>query len=99
MLGHGRLVTALFVVNFVVVPFLARFVARRFGLATAEQRTAIFSAGTRNSFVVLPLALALPAGWELAAAVIVLQSLVELGAMIAYLRCVPSHPVSEPDEV
>lgn len=80
---------AVFVAFAAIVPFLARFVARRFGLTTNEQRTVIFSAGTRNSFVVLPLALALPAGWELAAAIIVLQSLVELGAMIAYLWWIP----------
>jgi ACR3 family arsenite transporter len=79
-----------------VVPLLARFVARRFGLGTPGQRTVIFSAGTRNSFVVLPLALALPAGWELAAAAIVLQSLVELGAMVGYLWWVPARLVPEP---
>lgn len=84
---------AVFIAFAAVVPFLARFVARRFGLATAEQRTIIFSAGTRNSFVVLPLALALPSGWELAAAIIVLQSLIELGAMIAYLWWIPSRLV------
>lgn len=85
--------TAVFIVFAAIVPFPARFVARRFGLAAVEQRTVIFSAGTRNSFLVLPLALALPAGWELAAAIIVLQSLVELGAMIAYLWWIPSHVV------
>lgn len=78
------------------MPFLARFVARRFGLAVAEQRTVVFSAGTRNPSVVLPLALALPAGWELAAAIIVIQSLVELGAMIVYLRWIPSRVVPGP---
>ncbi len=92
--GSWRLLGAtavVFIAFAAIVPFVARFVARRFGLATAEQRTIIFSAGTRNSFVVLPLALALPAGWELAAAIIVLQSLVELGAMIAYLWWVPAR--------
>lgn len=84
-------VAAVFTAYALLMPFLARFVARRFGLSTTEQRTVIFSAGTRNSFVVLPLALALPAGWELAAAIIVLQSLVELAAMVLYLWWVPSH--------
>jgi ACR3 family arsenite efflux pump ArsB len=94
--GSWRLLgatAAVFIAYAVVVPFLARFVARRFGLATAEQRTVIFSTGTRNSFVVLPLALALPAGWELTVAIIVLQSLIELGAMIAYLWWVPARLV------
>jgi ACR3 family arsenite efflux pump ArsB len=80
-----------------VVPFLARWVARRFDLGVKEQRTVIFSAGTGNSFVVLPLALALPAGWELTAAVIVLQSLVELGALVGYLWWVPARLVHGPD--
>lgn len=96
--GSWRLLgatAAVFIAFAAVVPFLARFVARRFGLAVAEQRTIIFSAGTRNSFVVLPLALALPPGWELAAAIIVLQSLVELAAMLAYLWWVPSQLVPE----
>lgn len=84
---------AVFIAFAAIVPFLARFVARRYGLIIAEQRTIIFSAGTRNSFVVLPLALALPPGWELAAAIIVLQSLVELGAMIAYLWWIPARLV------
>ncbi len=67
------------------------------GLATARiarlepraGRTVVFSLGTRNSFVVLPLALALPPGWEASALAIVVQSLVELFGMIAYLRVVP----------
>jgi arsenite transporter len=84
---------AVFIAFAATVPFLARWVARRFGLTSTEQRTVIFSAGTRNSFVVLPMALALPAGWELAAAIIVLQSLIELGAMTAYLWWVPTRLV------
>jgi ACR3 family arsenite efflux pump ArsB len=87
---------AVFFAFAMLAPWLARLVARRFGLAVAEQRTVIFSAGTRNSFVVLPLAVGLPPGWELAAAVIVLQSLIELGALIAYLWWVPARLV--PDE-
>lgn len=97
--GSWRLLgatAAVFVTFAAVVPFLARFAARRFGLAAAEQRTVVFSAGTRNSFVVLPLALALPPGWELAAAVVVLQSLIELGAMAVYLWWIPARLA--PDE-
>jgi arsenite transporter len=67
----------------------AWLVARAFGLGVVEARTLSFSAATRNSFVVLPLALALPEGAELAAAVIVTQALVELTAMVAFIRLVP----------
>jgi ACR3 family arsenite efflux pump ArsB len=51
--------------------------------------------GTRNSFVVLPLALALPAGWETAVVVIVFQSLVELFGMAFYLWWLPRHLFNE----
>ncbi len=51
--------------------------------------TTVFSLATRNSFVVLPFALALPGGFELAVVAVVLQSLVELFGMIIYLRIVP----------
>gem|GEM_PF-25562 len=51
------------------------------GLPWSQRRTLVCTLGTRNSFVVLPIALALPAGWELAAAVVVAQSIVELLGM------------------
>ncbi|MCX8134305.1 MAG: arsenic resistance protein [Roseococcus sp.] len=63
--------------------------ARALRLGAASGRAVVFSLGTRNSFVVLPLALALPAEWALAALVIVLQSLVELLGMLLFLRLVP----------
>ncbi|MFP4217202.1 MAG: arsenic resistance protein [Phycisphaerae bacterium] len=63
--------------------------ARWFALPAAAGRTLIFSIGTRNSFVVLPFVLALPAGWEMAVTVVVLQPLVELLGVLVYLRLVP----------
>ena len=39
--------------------------------------------------LVLPVALSLPGGWEVAAVVIVVQSLVELFGMVFYLWWVP----------
>ncbi|PWE32363.1 bile acid:sodium symporter [Maritimibacter sp. 55A14] len=65
------------------------------GLPAPERRTLIFSFGTRNSFVVLPLVLALGPESSTAAVVIVLQSLVELLGMIAYLWIVPRYLVPE----
>lgn len=58
-------------------------------LRAAQGRTLAFSFATRNSFVVLPFALALPTGWEIAAMVIVIQSLVELLAMALLVWFVP----------
>ncbi|MFP3907309.1 MAG: arsenic resistance protein, partial [Acidimicrobiales bacterium] len=63
--------------------------ARLAGLSAGPARTLAFSVGTRNSFVVLPFALAVPEAYELAVVVVVFQSLVELLAMVAYLRAVP----------
>lgn len=65
-------------------------------LAPRAGRTLTFSLGTRNSFLVLPLALSLPSGFEAAAIVIVFQSLVELFGMLVYVSLVP-RLIGEPD--
>jgi ACR3 family arsenite efflux pump ArsB len=49
-----------------------------------------FSGATRNSLVVMPLAIALPAGMEITAAVIVAQTLVEVVGMAICVRAVPA---------
>ncbi|WP_018231490.1 hypothetical protein [Thioalkalivibrio thiocyanodenitrificans] len=85
-MGH---VTAVFIAYLVVAALAGRLLTRMANLPTSAGRTLVFSLGTRNSFVVLPLALALPVGWEAAVVVIVLQTLVELLGMSAYLRWVP----------
>jgi arsenite transporter len=64
-------------------------IGKAFKLPIPQARTLLFSLSTRNSFVVLPFALALPAAWELAAIVIVFQSLIELFGMLALLWLVP----------
>jgi arsenite transporter len=83
----------------VVVPLFAAFVlvlaplgavlARLAGLARPERIAVTFSGATRNSLVVLPLALALPAPFALAPAVVVTQTLVELVAMVVMVALVP----------
>ncbi len=57
----------------------------------SQGRVLVFSLGTRNSFVVLPLAIALPSSFDLAVVAIVFQSLVELFGMVAYLWWVPKR--------
>lgn len=73
-------------------------VARLFSLPVPQARTLVFSVATRNSFVVLPFALALPSAWDMAVIVIVFQSLVELFAMVGFLWLVPRKllPLSAP---
>ena len=59
------------------------------GLDVPGRRAIAFSGATRNSLVVLPLVLALPAMFDLAALVVVTQTLVELVAMVVLVRLVP----------
>ena len=55
----------------------------------------IFSTGTRNSFVVLPLALALPSEWNVAVAVILNQAFAEMLGMLVFIRSVPGWLLRE----
>lgn len=81
----------IFVGFLLVVALLASALARWLRLPPPTGRTLAFSFGTRNSFVVLPFALALPSGWETTVVVIVFQSLVELFGMVLYLWWLPRH--------
>lgn len=72
-----------------VMPYTSRAVARWFGLGTEAARAVVFSGSTRNSLVVLPLAFAVPEAGVLLPAAMVTQTLVELVAMLAYIRWVP----------
>lgn len=86
--GMGAALAALpFYVAFVVLaPLLGWGVARSFRLAPEAGRAVAFSAGTRNSLVVLPLALAVPGAIPVLPAVIVTQTLVELLGELVYVR-------------
>lgn len=77
---------AAFLVVMAVVGTLAARAAR---LDTGSARALVFSGATRNSLVVLPLALALPQPLALAAAVVVTQTLVELVGMVVFVRVIP----------
>jgi len=88
-------VAPIYVVFLLVAPLLARALATLLHLPVAAGRTVAFSMATRNSFVVLPLALALPAGWEVAVVVIVFQSLVELFGVSFLLWLVPGRLFKE----
>lgn len=78
---------------------IARVSAAVVKLSAVQGRTLAFSFGTRNSFIVLPFALALPAGWEITAIVVVMQSLVELLGMIFCLWFVPRVLFPGPEPV
>lgn len=73
----------------VVAPVLGILVARLFRLNVGSARALVFSGSTRNSLVILPLALALPEPFALASAAVVTQTLVELLGMVVLVRVVP----------
>ncbi|MBB3228634.1 ACR3 family arsenite efflux pump ArsB [Luteibacter sp. Sphag1AF] len=72
----------------VLAPSLGWTVARLVRLEPAAARAVAFSAGTRNSLVVLPLALAVPGAMPVLPAVIVTQTLVELVSELVYVRVI-----------
>ncbi|KQY79657.1 arsenic resistance protein [Paenibacillus sp. Root52] len=84
-------VLPIYIAFMIVMPLFSRIIARIFRLDVGAGRALIFSASTRNSLVVLPLALALPAEWAaITAAVIVTQTIVELAGELIYIRVVPT---------
>jgi ACR3 family arsenite efflux pump ArsB len=101
VLGHARqliLVTLIFFAYVALAAFIGRLTVRLYSLPPREGRGVIFSTGTRNSFVVLPLALALPAEWQLAVPVIVIQAFVEMLGMLTFIRVVPGWLMRDVDD-
>jgi ACR3 family arsenite efflux pump ArsB len=91
---HGNLVDVarvvpVYVVFLVVMPFAGLGVARLCRLDVPSARAVVFTGATRNSLVVLPLALALPERFAVAPVVVVTQTLVEVVGMVAYVRLIP----------
>lgn len=89
-LGQVLRVVPVYAAFLVVMALAGLLTARAFGLATKEGRALVFTGATRNSLVVLPLALALPAAFDLTPAVVVTQTLVELAGLLVYVRLVPA---------
>ncbi|MBM9485903.1 arsenic resistance protein [Pseudomonas sp. ICBG1301] len=73
-----------------LAPLMGAFASKLFALPAMTARAVTFSASTRNSLVVLPLALALPEEVRgIAATAVILQTLVELVGELIYIRLVP----------
>lgn len=88
-IGSLARVVPLYVVFVVAALAIGRLAGRITGLDVPSTRAVMFSAATRNSLVVLPLALALPAPLGIAPLAVVTQTLVELVAMVVLVRLVP----------
>lgn len=82
-------VAPIFAAFAVLAPILGWAVARQFKLEASAGRSVAFSVATRNSLVVLPLALAVPGAIPIVPAVIVTQTLIELAASLFYIRLMP----------
>jgi ACR3 family arsenite transporter len=95
-LGQVAAVVPLYVAFLVVMAGLGWLLACLFRLDVPSSRALIFTGATRNSLVVLPLALALPDAYAITAVIVVTQTLVELVGMVIYVRAVPrlvpQHP-------
>ncbi|MFI8909377.1 arsenic resistance protein [Streptomyces albidoflavus] len=88
-LGDVAAVVPFYAAFLVVMAFAGLAVARLFRLVAPAGRAVVFTGATRNSLVVLPLALALPDRFAAAGAVVVTQTLVEVVGMVVYVRLVP----------
>jgi ACR3 family arsenite efflux pump ArsB len=86
--GSVWTVVPIYVAFAVISPALGWLVARSFRLEAEAGRSVAFSTGTRNSLVVLPLALAVPGALPVLPAVIVTQTLVELLSELIYVRLI-----------
>lgn len=84
-------VIPIYVLFHIVSPVFSRIISAVFRIGPSEGRALIFSAGTRNSLVVLPLALTLPGEMAtIAASVIITQTMIELIAELMYIKVVPN---------
>lgn len=84
-------VIPIYILFMVIMPILSKFIGKTFKLDSKSGRALVFSGSTRNSLVVLPLALALPENINtLVAAIIVTQTMVEIIGEIIYIRVVPT---------
>ncbi|WP_028631748.1 arsenic resistance protein [Pseudomonas parafulva] len=89
-LGQLLPVVPVYLAFAVLAPLIGWATARLMRLPVPQQRSMMFSASTRNSLVVLPLALALPEPLRtLAAAAVITQTLVELVCELIYVRAIP----------
>ena len=82
-------VVPVYVAFAVLAPLVGWAVSRLARLTPEAGRAVAFSAGTRNSLVVLPLALVVPGAIPLVPAIIVTQTLIELLAELVYIRGIP----------
>ncbi|MBD8658448.1 arsenic resistance protein [Oxalobacteraceae sp. CFBP 13730] len=83
-------VVPVYVAFMIFAPLVGMVTSRFFKLRAEAARAVTFTTSTRNSLVVLPLALSLPEDLRiLAAAAVITQTLIELVSELIYVRVVP----------
>lgn len=82
----GLRVLPIYIVFAILAPIAGWLVAKAVKLDVTAGRAVAFSAGTRNSLVVLPLALAVPGAVPVLPAIIITQTLVELLFELTYVQ-------------
>ncbi len=82
-------VAPIYVAYAVAAPLSGWGMSKLFRLDAPAGRAVAFSAATRNSLVVLPLAFAVPGAVPILPAIIVTQTLIELLSQLAYIRLAP----------
>lgn len=84
-------VIPIYIAFMVIMPMISKLVGDWFKLDVKTGRALIFSGSTRNSLVVLPLALALPSDIStIVAAIIVTQTIVEIIGELIYIHIIPN---------
>jgi len=82
-------VVPIYIAFVIIAVVIGKLSGRVAGLDVPAIRAVIFSVATRNSLVVLPLALALPAAVSIAPLAVVTQTLIELVAMVVLVWAMP----------
>lgn len=79
----------IYILFLVIMGPAGSFMAKIFGLPPRERRAIAFTGATRNSLVVLPLAVAMSAQYPLIPAIVVCQTIIEILGMLVYTKAVP----------
>jgi ACR3 family arsenite transporter len=87
-IGTALSVVPVYIAFALIAPVLGWMMSRAFRLDAPAGRSIAFSTATRNSLVVLPLALAVPGAVPMLPAIIVTQTLVELVSELVYVRLI-----------
>ncbi len=90
--------TLVFVIFLLVTVLFAIILTLIFKLPVNQGRVLAFSFGTRNSFMVLPIVLALPQQYQAAIAVVAFQPLIELIGMLIYIKIIPNWVFTSTDK-